>query len=138
MKGRCLNVTDRAFKWYGAKGVTVCEKWLLFEGFLADMGECPPGYSIERVDFKGNYEPSNCKWIPRNEQGYNTSAVKHIEIEGVVLTLREAAIALGVSKDTIKLRLRRYGSIYGLKPETRRATEAAIAKWKALAVTPLP
>ena len=72
MKGRCLNETDTAFKDYGGRGIRVYERWLSFENFYADMGECPRGYSIERIDVNGHYEPGNCAWIPRNMQPRNT------------------------------------------------------------------
>lgn len=68
---RCTNSKNRAYKWYGNRGILVCERWRKFENFLEDMGFCPTGYSIERVNNDGNYEPENCKWIPRNEQQRN-------------------------------------------------------------------
>jgi hypothetical protein len=72
MKARCSNPNVREFKWYGAKGVKVCDRWKeSFANFFADMGECPPGYSIERNDVFGNYERSNCAWLPRKEQWRN-------------------------------------------------------------------
>jgi hypothetical protein len=63
---------DAFAKIYGARGIKVCEQWHEFENFLADMGRRPgPGYSIERINNDGNYEPSNCKWIPIGEQQKN-------------------------------------------------------------------
>lgn len=71
MLQRCRNPNDTAYINYGARGITVCERWHSFENFLADLGEIPKGYSIERIDNNGNYEPSNCKWIPRAFQSKN-------------------------------------------------------------------
>lgn len=68
---RCTNPRSQNFKYYGGRGIKVCEQWKSFETFLADMGSCPDGYSIERIDNDGNYEPSNCKWIPLSEQPKN-------------------------------------------------------------------
>lgn len=68
---RCTNPNSIRYEHYGARGITVCERWLSFANFLADMGPRPPHYSIERINNDGNYEPLNCKWIPRNEQQKN-------------------------------------------------------------------
>ena len=81
LKGRCLNPNDAAFKDYGGRGIAVCERWLRFENFYADMGECPKGHSIERVDVNGNYEPSNCVWLPLSLQMRNTRATRFTEEE---------------------------------------------------------
>ena len=67
MRYRCEKRLD-----YIDRGITVCERWLNFESFLADMGERPGlEYSIDRVDNYGNYEPGNCRWATRSEQQSN-------------------------------------------------------------------
>jgi hypothetical protein len=71
MRARCNNPRNQDYAGYGGRGITVCDRWNDFEAFLADMGEMPEGYSIERKDVNGNYEPSNCKWIPMAEQALN-------------------------------------------------------------------
>ncbi len=76
IKGRCENSNDGAYKNYGGRGITICEQWQSFEQFLQDMGRCPKGFSIERVNNNGNYEPSNCKWIPLSEQAKNKRNVR--------------------------------------------------------------
>ena len=71
MKKRCLNPNNTNYPDYGAKGVTVCERWLVFENFLSDMGERPVGKTLDRKNVLGNYEPDNCKWSTPSEQQRN-------------------------------------------------------------------
>lgn len=73
MKTRCLNQNNRAYKWYGALGVTICSDWLNFENFYqwAKDNGYQENLTIERKNPFGNYEPSNCTWIPKSEQRKN-------------------------------------------------------------------
>jgi hypothetical protein len=73
MRGRCYDPGNASYASYGARGITVCRRWLdSFENFLADMGERPSkDHSIDRIDSGGNYEASNCRWATRAEQNAN-------------------------------------------------------------------
>ena len=72
MRARCRNPNASNYKWYGARGVTVCERWDTFENFFADMGTKPfSSFSIDRIDPYGNYEPSNCRWADIETQRRN-------------------------------------------------------------------
>ena len=82
MKTRCLNPNDGGFKKYGARGIKICKRWLTFTNFLADMGECPKGFSIERIDNDGHYCPQNCKWIPMVLQANNKQNSVVVTVNG--------------------------------------------------------
>lgn len=71
MMKRCNNPNDKAYNHYGGRGISVCERWRKFENFYADMGGRPDGYSLDRINNNGNYEPSNCQWSTQKEQANN-------------------------------------------------------------------
>jgi hypothetical protein len=72
MKLRCQNPNYTGYEYYGARGITVCDRWKdNFENFLADMGPRPRGMTLDRKDNDGNYEPGNCHWATHKEQMNN-------------------------------------------------------------------
>lgn len=75
MMSRCYNPKSDRYDRYGGRGITVCDEWHIVNNFIewAENNGFYEDLSIERIDFNGNYEPSNCKWIPMEEQKWNTS-----------------------------------------------------------------
>lgn len=91
MLQRCTNPKNKKYPRYGARGIKVCERWMQFENFYADMGPRPSGdYSIERIDNNGNYEPGNTKWATKSEQNHNKGNNHYVVYQGHRMTLTRA------------------------------------------------
>lgn len=91
MVQRCCNPNNAAYRNYGAKGVRVCDRWRSFDAFIADMGTPEVGMSIERIDSRGSYEPSNCTWIPRRDQSKNRPDWCYaVQVNDETMTLKDA------------------------------------------------
>lgn len=99
VKDRCFNNCNSGFKNYGGRGITMCDRWLDYRNFLSDMGDVPENMSIERIDNNGNYEPSNCKWADRIEQGNNRRNNRRVVIDGAEYnTVADACRATGLTR----------------------------------------
>ncbi len=114
LKDRCYNEEAVQYPNYGGRGIRVCERWLeSFENFLADMGLRPgPGYSIDRENNDGHYEPGNCRWATSDIQANNRRVNKYYEFEGEQLTIPQIAKKLRIPPATLAARLR-----YGMSPD---------------------
>lgn len=77
-KQRCENPLANGWKYYGGRGITMCQEWRdSFVAFFDYMGKKPAAsYSIDRIDVDGNYEPGNCRWATPKEQANNKQAHK--------------------------------------------------------------
>jgi hypothetical protein len=101
MRDRCLNAGNKDFHHYGARGITICERWSTFENFLADMGPKPSNqHSIERVENHIGYGPENCVWATAKRQSNNTRKTIRVFINGSSMSLTEACRLLSVPYQT--------------------------------------
>jgi hypothetical protein len=107
MKTRCYNPRRDKYLRYGGRGIRVCDRWLHFVNFLEDMGERPPGHTLDRIDNDGNYEPGNCRWATPTVQSNNNSRNKKIVIAGVEKTQTQWCRHYGISLFTFRSRLLR-------------------------------
>ena len=106
MRSRCNNPNTISYKYYGAKGVAVCDEWNSFKAFYtwATKHGYSDELSLDRVDSSGNYEPQNCRWIPISEQQRNRSDNCNITINGDTKCLSEWARFYGISYGTARSR----------------------------------
>lgn len=112
MRNRCQNHNQKSYKDYGAKGITVCDKWQNFEGFYEDMGESyKEGLTIERIKLHVGYCKENCTWITKDEQALNKSNVIMVTYNGETLPLITVCRQLNLKPRSIYYRLRRGWSV---------------------------
>lgn len=117
MKSRCYRQTNSAYKYYGGRGITICEEWLCTEreenkpkGWIAfKTWALENGYrddlTIDRIDVNGNYEPSNCRWVTNKEQCNNTRRNRYITYNNKTQTLSQWCYELGLKYHRVLLRL---------------------------------
>jgi hypothetical protein len=107
MRQRCNNPRDSAYKYIGAHGTRVCERWDSFENFLNDMGQRPgPGYSLILYPNKeGNYEPGNCRWATASETQRRSRGRTRHTYQGKTQTLVEWSEEAGIPRSVLSNRL---------------------------------
>lgn len=105
--GRCTCPTNRAYKWYGARGIGVCDHWRKFENFLADMGKRPSRHhQIDRINNNDGYYPGNCRWVTSKENNNNRRGNVLIEWRGEQHTASQWSISTGIPANVIRSRVR--------------------------------
>lgn len=110
MRSRCTKPDDKDWRNYGARGITVCARWLeSFSNFWDDM---QAGYAsnltLDRIDVNGPYSPENCRWATSYDQANNTRYNKHIDTPKGRMTIAQAARTFGIKPVTLYARLARY------------------------------
>lgn len=135
-KGRCLNRNDPQFSNYGGRGIKFCDRWQGGEGFkhfIEDMGPKPSYdkeangrsvWTLDRIDYNGDYCPENCRWVDRNVQNNNRRSVIAIEHQGKIKTLSEWGKFFGLPRGMLYQRYQRgeRGSELFRPPEKNKNT----------------
>lgn len=128
MMARCFKRDNPHFRNWGGRGITVCDKWRTLEGFIEDMF---PSFrsemSIDRIDNDGNYEPSNCRWATKTQQGRNTRRSIVAETEFGSFQIGDASERFGISKKVLDWRVRK-----GWSPQ--RMLQSVVRKCAGVAV----
>ena len=112
MKGRCYNPHDDAYKDYGGRGIKMCDEWMTYTGFRkwaldngydekAERRMC----TLDRIDFNGNYEPSNCRWVDMRVQSNNKRSNRLVTLNGETHNIAEWSKIVGIKSQTIIRRL---------------------------------
>ena len=124
MLDRCTNPRNRNWNGYGGRGITVCERWLVFASFFEDMGPRPsPQHSLDRIDNDGHYAPGNCRWASPKQQANNRRDTQWLEHNGKRMPITQWAEALGFKEyKTLVRRLDKGWSV-------ERALQTPVRKW---------
>lgn len=108
MLGRCYNPKDTRFERYSQKGITVCDRWLeTFDNFIEDMGPCPEGYSLDRINNGDNYSPKNCRWADKYTQSRNKDNTRNVMYRGESTPVSELAERHGITNAALTKRLKK-------------------------------
>lgn len=112
MKQRCYNPNERSYKWYGAKGIKICDEWInspkSFEEWSLQNGY-NDNLTIDRLDEEKDYSPNNCRWIENNQNAKYKSTTSIINIDGEVHSGKDWSKILGLGINTINRYVRKYG-----------------------------
>lgn len=118
MHARCTNAALPAYRYYGARGIKVCERWSGpdgFANFIADMGEPPADTSIDRIDTNGNYCPENCRWATDLEQSNNRRCVTFLTHDGRTQNIATWAKEWGIPSGTLHHWVKRHGEAEAIR-----------------------
>ena len=123
MRHRCTNPRNASWHNYGGRGINVCDRWVNdYDAFFQDMGPCPDGMTLDRIDSAKGYSPENCRWADWFTQANNKRTNVKIEYEGEVKTVAQWAKVFGLRTDTLFKRLQR------MSPEKAFTSENLVEK----------
>lgn len=105
MRARCLQPDNPNYQRYGARGISICDRWMEFQNFLKDMGRCPAGLSIDRINNDGNYEPGNCRWADKKTQALNRRSCHLVDTPYGKKTISQISEETGIYRGTILQRV---------------------------------
>lgn len=109
MRQRCKNPHKEGYKWYGGKGIKVCEEWESFENFYRDMGDPPDKFELDRIDGNKEYSKENCKWVSHEENMSHASNAVLLQYKGKEMPIRRIASITGVEYNALRRRIRDWG-----------------------------
>lgn len=115
IRQRCTYHWHPAYSYYGGRGIVLSKEWHDFWTFVKDMGDRPPGWTVERINNDGNYEAANCRWATRAEQMRNTRRNRLITHNGETLCVTDWALRAKVPPNDIFYRIRVHGIENALK-----------------------
>ena len=105
---RCHSPSSKAFRFYGGRGIMVCDRWRDFAAFIADMGPRPGNdLQLDRIDNNGNYEPGNVRWATRKENCRNRRDNLLVTIDGATKSVAEWSEVAVVKPETFYRRVKR-------------------------------
>lgn len=111
MLSRCNNPKDRSYRYYGGRGIRVCDSWKDYRVFLSDMGPRPSvSHSLDRIDVNNGYSLENCRWATRSEQQQNKTSTRFYTNGVFTGTLVECATYVGISKELAHWRWKTWAS----------------------------
>jgi hypothetical protein len=142
MRERCLSQRHVAYARYGGRGIRICEAWSSFDAFFRDMGERPPGKTLDRYPNKdGDYEPGNCRWATPREQQENRQVSIMLSHDGRTMCVSAWARHLGVGKSALFERMRHGWPIDRVlaepvkHPPVPKAKRRPLTEWNGISLT---